>query len=211
LIGPDPFDNYNPPPFLPLPEVNFYQTSIPQLHFGNDMVPTQKEFTWNFSTKGEIGKVNELSWNNSINTSGLQLYLYDESDLSLVDMATVDHYQFTQHEKSTFKIYFGSDVIHKIVPDELQMKEPFPNPVTSERIAFFTLAVPSNNLDAHVNIQIFNSIGVQIYNRNETASSGLHQIKYEFPAEEVGGLYFYRLIVGQGQSSVRYTGKIVVP
>jgi hypothetical protein len=211
LLGPDRHDNYNPPPVRAIPEVNFSHPEYPGIDFGNDMVPTQNEFQWNFIPTGENGKESELTWNSNITASGQELYLFDPVSLSLTSMLTTDHHNFVQQKSSAFKIYFGSNAVNMVRPDELKMTGPYPNPVQQNRLLNFSIAVPENVQDAQVSLQFFNSTGELINTINQSLDPGLHELTSGFGSDRSSGIYLYRIGIAQGNSSKLYTGKIIIP
>jgi hypothetical protein len=175
------------------------------------MVPTQETFQWQFEPVGKDGMENELEWTSSIQTSGQQLILFNENDLTLIDMLATDHYQFVQSKESRFTIYFGKDAESNIRPPELKMTCPFPNPLLSERTTSFTIGIPDKTQDAEMNIMFLNSAGTMIKNGRETLSPGVHELKYGLNQDQPSGVYFYRVAIDQGNVSKVFTGKIVIP
>ena len=206
LVGPDRYDNYNPPRFLSAPEVNFSHSELPDLLFSNDMVPSSEGYHWKFSPYGESGKASLLTWSTNVNTNGQELYLWDEEGLALTNMLETGHYLFTQQKDSHFTIYFGRDALANIRPEVAGASPPYPNPLAIDKMATWLVAIPDGSDGGNVGLQIFDARGSAISTATKTLPAGLHEMKY--PMENhAAGMYYYRLAVG----TKVYTGKIVAP
>lgn len=209
-IGPDRYDNYNPPRFLSAPEVNFSHSETSEL-FSNDMVPTKENGQWKFSAYGESGKSSVLQWSSDINTIDQELYLFDEKNLVLTNMLEKSSYPFTQQKDSRFTIYFGRQALKDIRPEEVGASSPYPNPVAAEKITRWMVAIPQGTPSALVGLQLFDGTGKVITADNKLLPPGLHEMKYTLTESQEAGMYYYRLAIGAGQNSKIYTGKIIVP
>lgn len=209
--GPDRYDNYNPPRFLVMPEVNFSHAEIPGLTFSNDMVATANRYQWKLVPFGENEETSLLTWSHDINTSGQELFLFDEQRLTLTDMLSTDQYSFTQQKDSRFSIYYGHDVMGDIRPEEPGASAPYPNPLTNDRTTTWMVAVPQSSSEARIGLQVFNGTGAAIAMDNKTCQPGLHEMKYSAEVNQSSGMYYYRLVIGTDKYSKVYTGKIIVP
>ena len=206
--GKDRYDNFNPPRFLDIPEVNFTNQESGAT-FSNDMVKSQENYTWQFTPAGIVGKPAQLNWNPGItNNSTRQLFLFDEELVKVIDMSSVSQYHFTLTKSSRFHILYGD----KITTPGIAMSEPYPNPLTHDALANINVALPESSRAYDINLQVYNAQGDLIESMNKTLTSGIHRLEFTLAGEYLkSGMYFYRLsVIGEKKSSVQ-TGKIVKP
>lgn len=209
-IGPDRYDNYNPPRFLSVPEVNFSHVETNEL-FSNDMVPTQESWRWKFSTYGESNGSSILRWSSDINTAGQELFLLDEKTLTVTNMLEKNSYLFTQQKDSRFTIYFGLNALKDIRPEEVGASPAYPNPLTEGKETHWLVAIPEGTTAAQFVMQLFDGTGKEVVLDRKILKPGLHEMKYSWDDSQSPGMYFYRLAVGEGQNVKIYSGKIIVP
>ncbi len=212
-VGYDRFDNFNPPHFLDLAEINFTNKDQPSLVFSKDVVPLQKKYTWQFSPSGKIGEAAKLIWNSATQVaSGKDLYLLDEERICVLDMTTVSQYEFLLTDKSRFRIFYGNDVQNIITTSMVAASEPFPNPLTNELSTTIKLALPDDQDEYQVSFHFFNYQGISIESSTIKLPPGIHPLDFNFTTTAVNsGIYFYKLSVVTKNSSSVYTGKIIKP
>jgi hypothetical protein len=208
--GMDQFDNFNPPGFLEIPEVNFKNAEFPDVTFANDVVHTQDEYVWSFTPEGTLGTQAQLTWNADMNSTK-ELFLLDEQQLKIVDMSHVNQYDFVLTKSSTFRVFYGDDVQHKINTSRVVAGAPYPNPLTSDNKASINLALPEMGSEYSVNLQIYNGQGEVIGTVNTRLSSGIHPVEFTMSSALSSGVYLYKLAASNDKTSNLYTGKIIKP
>jgi hypothetical protein len=208
--GLDWFDNFNPPRFLDVPEVNFKNTEAPDILFSNDVVKSQDEHVWTFTPAGKLGEKARLTWNADLH-SAKQLFLLDEKQLNIVDMTSETQYDFMMTSSSSFRIFYGQDVEKKINASRIVASDPYPNPVTAENKSSITLALPENNSEYAVSLQIFNGQGEEMGRLDRKLSPGIYPLDFSMGSASGAGIYVYKLAVSNDKTSALYTGKIIKP
>jgi hypothetical protein len=208
--GIDRFDNFNPPGFLNIPEVNFINTDFPTVSFSNDMVQSQEDYTWTFIPEGKKGSTARLTWNAELNTnSSKQLFLLDEEQLSVTDMSGINQYDFVLTTSSRFRIFYGTNV--RITSSRVVASSPFPNPLIGDGKTTINLALPESGSDYSINLLVYNAQGGVIGSANKRLAPGIHPLEFTLPASLGEGIYIYRLAIANEKISSIHTGKIVKP
>jgi hypothetical protein len=210
--GPDRFDNFNPPKFLNIPEVNFINSEYPSEAFSNDMVKTQDNYIWQFTPAGNIGSAG-LTWSpDFVNSSGKGLFLLDEERISVTDMSHVSQYDFTLTNASRFRIFYGSNIADKITTQEIAAGAPYPNPLNHESRATINLALPDAGGEFQINLQLFNGHGDAVGSLYKVLPTGIHQLELNLDQSSLAaGIYIYKLTITGERSSPFFAGKIVKP
>jgi hypothetical protein len=210
--GPDRFDNFNPPRFMDIPEVNFMNPES-GASFSNDMVKAQENYTWEFTPSGSLGKPAQLNWEPGIVTnSSKQLFLLDEERINLIDMGSANQYNFTLTSASSFRIFYGSDIQDKITTQRIAVGDPYPNPLRNDALLNINFALPESPGNYTIDLQLYNGQGVLIESLNKTLSSGVHQLEFSLADQTLtSGIYIYRVAVSSEKLSTVHAGKIVRP
>ena len=211
--GQDRFDNFNPPRFMDVPEVNFVNKDFSSSVFSKDMVKSQENYTWQFTPNGTIGQATQLNWSPDISTgSSKQLFLLDEEQLNIIDMLSSSSYNFTFTNNSRFRIFYGRDIKDQITTLKVVASAPYPNPVSSEVMSTINLALPDMSGEYQINLQIYNSRGDLLETINKKYKPGIHHLEFSLANPALtSGMYIYTLAVTSGQSSTVYNGKIIKP
>ncbi|MCX7638768.1 MAG: T9SS type A sorting domain-containing protein, partial [Cyclobacteriaceae bacterium] len=150
------------------------------------------------------------SWNpQNMGNHGVELYLYDVARNEIVDMRSNDRYVFRPVESSYFKIYYGTDIRHRIGPDETTLVTPYPNPFSSREPVRFSMGIPADRPGTTYPVQltIRNSMGQVVHQFSAILNGGVHL--HQWNGENQGtpvpqGLYVYTLRIG----ATSFTGKI---
>ncbi len=211
--GQDRFDNFNPPRFMDIPEVNFMNPEYSDATFSNDMVKSQEDYTWQFTPSGITGKPAQLNWNPGIvSNSSKKLFLLDEDLVKVIDMSSISQYNFTLTKDSRFRIFYGSNIESKITTPGIAISAPYPNPLTNDAVSNINIALPESSRDYKINLQLYNGQGDLMESINKTLSTGIHRLEFTLAGQHhSSGIYIYRLAVtGENTSSIQ-TGKIVKP
>ena len=210
--GPDRFDNFNPPRFLQTPEVNSVNAEFPGLAFSNNMVESQQDYTWQFTPAGSTGMPAQLSWSPDVITNSKQLILLDEEQIKVIDMGSVSHYEFTLTSRSSFRIFYGSNIQDKVTTQSIAASAPYPNPLTRDAVAKINLALPDSNDQYQVSMQLYTGQGDLVETLDESLPSGLHHLEFTLSGQPLApGIYIYRLAVASDKTSSVYSGKIIKP
>ncbi len=115
------------------------------------MVKTQEEYVWQFIPAGLPGEMTKLSWNKDAHNSlGKQLFLLDEEQLKIVNMMEIDQYQFTLTDKSSFRIFYGTDIQNKVTAMNSMGNTTLPKLIAGDANVTINLALPDNAGDYSV-------------------------------------------------------------
>ena len=127
-------------------------------------------------------------------------------------MSSVNHYDFTMTKASMFRIFYGSNIEHKVTTEHIAATEPYPNPLTNELGTTINLSLPNMSGEYQVRCLLLNSQGKLIESANHSLKPGIHSLKLALNSLSLtGGIYFYRLAVSSEKSSQIFAGKIVKP
>lgn len=208
--GLDETDDFNPPAPFDYISIGFPRPEHPFREFATDVVNTQPEHVWRFVTHISRPDDAELSWNpENMGNNNLELFLYDVARNEVVDMRAQSSYTFMPEQSSYFKIYFGTDVRHRIGPDETTLVTPYPNPFSTRQPIKFSIGIPADRpgLEYPIQLTIRNSMGQPVHQFSANLSGGVY--RHEWNGENQGvpvpqGLYIYTLRVG----TKSFTGKI---
>ncbi len=192
--GFDYHDDFNAPRFLDYLEIKFPK-KYAGMTYSKDVVPTRENYSWSFNVESNVqSKTAVLQWDNSTFGSGKEIYLLDVRTHKIVDMARVDHYEFSQTGSSEFKVVYGTQAFTKeeLLPNGIVLHEPYPNPFLNElRIDF---ALPTNVARDGAQIEIFNSIGA-VLSVTETFQPGEGSLQWD-GGQHSAGMYLVRLKSG---------------
>jgi hypothetical protein len=208
-IGEDQFDNFNIPAFINAPELQFSEKETPTIVYSTDVVNTQQRFVWRFKPIGVEGQETQLSWNDGITLGEQQLYLYDEENLSIIDMSQVSSYTFRLSRSSSFKIYFGKDALHSIASEKVHISGPYPNPVSEGDLLTFKMMLPPIADQYSVFLQVFTLQGVTLHKSVKKLTGGLQRLEIGMNSDLPEGTYLYQVIVSHQQTQESRTGKII--
>ncbi|HEV8514588.1 MAG TPA: T9SS type A sorting domain-containing protein, partial [Cyclobacteriaceae bacterium] len=212
LFSYDQFDDINAPHFINYLEMNFAHPEHIAKQFARDVVPTQNEYTWEFTVAGNTDGVTQLTWDNSSLGSNLkELFLYDMANEALVNMLEQNNYSIDLKRASQFRIYYGDNLKDKIKPDNITLGAAYPNPSRGGNVTIpFTL--PENQSKYQVSLEIYNSLGQKVSTIVDGLySPGFYSSQWETTQTTLSsGLYIYRIKVADKNKSVVLSGKIVL-
>jgi len=202
--GLDKHDWYAAPRPSQYMDLSFQREADSITRFVRDIVPTQKNFVWEFSINSNLSDPYvELSWNNTaFGNGGLVLVLFDVERQKLVNMAEVNVYNsYSEKQKRAFKIFFGSAsfIEEQIQADKIHLGMAYPIPARAEVHLPFSLPQKGNH-DYKVKMEVLTQTGqvVAVW-ENESYQGGFHEIiwdgKNETGQRLSAGLYIYRLTV----------------
>ncbi|MCS6975204.1 MAG: T9SS type A sorting domain-containing protein [Cyclobacteriaceae bacterium] len=208
--GLDETDDFNPPAPFDYISIGFPHPDHPLKEFATDIVNPQPEYIWRFFAYVARPEQAELSWNpQNMGNHGVELYLYDVARNEIVDMRSNDKYVLRPVESSYFKIYYGTDIRHRIGPDETTLVTPYPNPFSSREPVRFSIGLPADRPGTiyPVQLTIRNSMGQVVHQFSANLNGGVHL--HQWNGENQGtpvpqGLYVYTLRIG----TKSFTGKI---
>ncbi len=154
----DDYDDVNPPRIGDYLEMHFAHPDYFLKTFSRDVVPIAENFSWTFTVESSLSDVTVLRWDKSqMDTKGKDLFLLDKSRQQLINMSVASSYTFNPKESSSFKLYFGSDLKDSILPSDVSLSTPYPNPSTKDVQLGFTL--PDGSWSYDVNLLIFDLQG----------------------------------------------------
>jgi ASPIC and UnbV/Bacterial Ig-like domain/FG-GAP-like repeat len=206
----DKFDDINPPKFIDYIEMDFPHQEFFAKNFSVDVVPTAKEFTWNFTVDANSKEESELIWDNTaFSQSPRDLYLFDVAQQVAIDMKDVNRYRFDPKASADFRIYYGDDLASKIKPDRITIKA-YPNPTSGKSTLAFTL--PDQKSSYHVRLEVYDMVG----NKVSTLTEGDYKPGFynsEWNVLDGGlsnGVYIYRFTVAGKDKTEIQNGKIIL-
>ena len=208
--GLDETDDFNPPAPFEYISIGFPRPGHPQKEFATDVVNTRQEYIWRFVTHISRTGDAELSWNpDNMGNNNLELFLYDVARNEVIDMRAQSRYVFMPEQSGYFKIYYGTNIRHRIGPDETTLVTPYPNPFSIRQPVKFSIGIPADGagLEYPVQLTIRNSMGQTVHQFSAKMSGGvyLHEWNGESQGSSVPqGLYIYTLHIG----AKSFTGKI---
>jgi hypothetical protein len=207
----DDFDDINPPRFFNYLEMDFPHPEFFAKNFSVDVVPTQAEYTWEFSVESNQAGPAELSWDNtSFGNSGKELFLFDIAQQTPVNMRTTNHYNFNPEESGRFRIYFGEHLGDKLRPDQIMLGKAFPNPTTGVTAIPFSL--PGYTASFRVKLEVYDLLGNKVATLADgDFAPGFYTSEWNTTVSNTSdGLYIYRMIVADQNKNIIQTGKVVL-
>ncbi len=207
----DEHDDATPPRFFDYLELSFDHPEHFIRKFSHDVVPTQKEYTWEFSVSSNLIGPAELTWeNNSLGDNDKDLFLLDIQTQTLVNMRETGRFAFNPSESGKFKIFFGSNIKSKIKPSRVLLGKAYPNPSTGMTTIPFSL--PDQATGYQVSLEVYDMLGRKINTLiNGTFNPGFYNSEWDASLGGLtSGVYTYRLAVTSSSGSEVQSGKIII-
>jgi hypothetical protein len=207
----DNFDDVTPPRFIDFLEMNFPHPEHFAKNLDRDVVPTQSEYTWDFSVDSNLKGLATLSWDNTAFGNGNKdLILFDEALQQPINMRELSRYQFDPNESKTFKVYFGDNMMDKIKPSKVFVGKAYPNPTAG--IAAINFTLPESNADYNVNLEIFDIMGNRVSTVvNKNFRAGFYSSEWDSSlSNSSNGMYIFRFVVNSPTGSETHAGKIIL-
>lgn len=212
-ISGDRFDNVTPPRFIEYLEANFAHPEHTGRTFSRDIVPTQREYTWEFTVDSNLdGPVVTFTWAYpEENDFARELFLFDVALQRPVDMRTATTYSFNPQESSSFKIYYGENFMREFNPEQVTLGQAYPNPTSGELSLTFSLPSKGGN-SQQVELEMVDALGRSLGTIvRGTYAAGYHELTWNGENKlSSTGLFTYRLKVSNDQGSDVLQGKIMV-
>lgn len=210
-LSKDRFDRVMLPPFLEYLQMT---TSHPESfvsYFVRDVVPTRKDYVWNFDMESSRSGAVELHWDQElIEDSQAQLLLYDATAGQLLDMRTTSNYVARDASGKVIQFIYSKEGDHSI--DKNHIGVAHPNPFVNEvKLPGYYNASGDILL---VSITILNVTGVEVFKAEQEINQrglvqpiwkGVNNQSNNLPS----GLYIYRVAFRQGDKTLRSQGKIL--
>jgi hypothetical protein len=193
--GFDYFDNFNAPRFI-----NYLEIQHPKKYFGmtytKDIVSTGNQYIWQFKVESNmIEQYSSLAWDNTYFGVEKEIYLLDVSTHRVINMSSVDHYEFDRSSSKEFKVIFGDTDFAKeaLLPDRAVLYDPYPNPFEGKLTIEYSL--PKEAARQKTTLSIFDINGSRVVNAELPAQGGLNSWVWE-PNQQASGVYLVRLEMG---------------
>lgn len=210
-ISYDDFDDVTVPRLSDFLEINFHHPEHFAKRFSRDVVPTQKEYTWQFTVDSNLEGLATLNWDNTrFGNNEYELYLFDISLQKRIDMREASAYSFDTKTSTQFRVYFGENLAAKIQPEKIQLGKAYPNPTNGRTTIPFTL--PGATGSYHVRLEVYDMVGRRVdVLKNGILSAGFYESEWDSTNKQLSnGLYTYRLIVAGDKKNEVYTDKIIL-
>ncbi|MEN8247878.1 MAG: FlgD immunoglobulin-like domain containing protein [Bacteroidota bacterium] len=210
----DQYDLVNPPAFGSMKQISFNHPEFIASSFKKDIRESNFEETWKFYYKVEDSdnSKHELIWdNNYFGDISPDLYLVDKTHFQVINMKEMSSYEFNHGGLTQFEIYFGDNALEALMPDQIEVQTPYPNPFTDK--ININVGLPDAKKEHKVVVGIYNTLGKQVAildsNLNESGYyvfswPGTNDAGQEVP----DGMYAYRVIIS-GNAEEIVSGKIV--
>jgi hypothetical protein len=190
----DRFDMMTVPRFASYSELTSEHREFFYPWFSTDVVPTQSDYTWKLSlSSNQTTGLSALAWDNdALRDKHSKLYLFDESEGLLINMAEQENYRLDLNRSNfKFQIYFSSNDL-PFAPHELVMGDAWPNPATSHVNIPVALSLSSQEIDLSV---------YDINGRHVTTlakgnyQGGVYTFTWDLSSDapHASGLFIYRL------------------
>ena len=211
MEGFDEHDDVTPPRFFDYLELSFGHPEHFAKKFSRDVVPTQDEYTWEFSVDSNLHGPAELTWENSaFGNSDKDLFLLDIQTQTLVNMRETARFSFIPRESGKFKLFFGTNLEAKIKPNRVLLGKAYPNPATGMTTIPFSL--PDQRTGYQVSLEVYDMTGKKVNTIiNGIFSSGFYSSEWDASLGSLSsGIYTYRLAVSSSNGSEVQSGKVMI-
>lgn len=204
----DNYDDVTPPRFIDFLELNFDHPEHIAKRFTREIVPTQQNYTWDFTIDSNLEGMAELSWNNApLMTSGKDIFLLDVKGQTLVNMKESGSLRFDPKSSRQFRIYYGDNL--RISPDRVQLGRAYPNPASGLTTIAFSLP-ETGGLNQSVSLDIVDAMGhvVGVVQQGRF-DPGFHAASVDV-SELTKGFYTYRLSVQNRNGRTTEVNKLII-
>ena len=192
--GFDFHDDFNSPRFIEYLEVKFPKKYV-GMTYTKDVVQTSENYVWGFTVESNLKEENaSLGWDNSYFGKAKEIYLLDVVLHKVTNMSLQGHYEFNRAVSKDFKVVFGNDefVKEELLPNEIFLYDPFPNPFSDEVTIGYALPKDVNANSAE--IEVYNSVGSRV-SQMQTSQPGVGNWVWKSD-QQSSGLYFVRIRAG---------------
>ncbi|HEX8041875.1 MAG TPA: T9SS type A sorting domain-containing protein, partial [Chryseosolibacter sp.] len=204
----DNYDDLTPPRFINFLEMNFSHPEHIAGNFTREIVPTQQNYTWEFTVNSNLQGMAELDWNNApLAASAKDLFLLDISTQQLVNMKETGTFRFDPKESSRFRIYYGDNL--NLAPERVQLGKAYPNPTSGSTSIPFSLP-ETGGLNQSVSLQIMDAMGRPVLTVKEGQfNPGYYEAAFD-AKELMNGFYTYRLSVKNRKGHTIEVNKLII-
>ena len=214
LVSRDRYDRAIPPSIGEGKAIIFQHSEFFVPSFNKDIKPTRSGENWAFEYHGnpEGGNRQEIHWDNSYyGVSGPDLYLVDKTHFKVVNMKEESQYTFEHHGLTNFEIYFGDQVQEALLPAQIIVDTPYPNPFDQKMN--LNIGLPRASHSYKVQIAIYNTMGRLVDVIADTIlEPGYHSFAWNGTNDRnesvAQGIYAYKIVVKNLDRKV-ITGKII--
>lgn len=199
-MGFDAFDEPVIPRFVNYLELKSVAADRTPRSLSEDVVSPQRHYTWNISLVSNIeGKKAMLSWNKPTQVTGA-LMLYDVEGQKLIDLKTVDQYQFTYAGERKLKIIYSFD--SKFDPGVTAIGDAYPNPFIDKISIPVLVDVPNQS----VTISIYDAVGKKIKTIDSVFDKpGAYTVTWDGKcndnSEATQGMLMYQVVGSSGMNA----------
>ncbi|MEY4929871.1 MAG: hypothetical protein RI909_595, partial [Bacteroidota bacterium] len=209
----DQFDDLNmpAPQGLPKAELSFAKQSGIVKELAKDVVPTQSEFIWHFNFNTNSDEHATFTWaNDLLGNNAKELILMDEGTQRLIDMRNETSYTFDPSVTTSFRIYYGENVMFKIKPSKILLGDVYPNPASEQVSVPFALSDVSSSY--RVRLEAYNMQGTRVGVLYEgELAPGFYQRDWALQATSLAnGVYFIKMSVIGNAARETQIQKIII-
>lgn len=176
----DEFDDVNPPRFFDYAEINFDHAEHIFKRFTRDIVPTAQYQEWEFSVNSNLEGLATIRWDNTgFGINDKEIMLLDKRNMQIINMREVNAYSFDPKQSSTFKVYFGANLLEEIGAEFFAVSSAYPNPTSKETTVRFSL--PENGgEEQQVSLEVSDVMGKSLGTvARGTFKGGYHELSFD--------------------------------
>ncbi len=176
----DEFDDVNPPRFFDYAEINFDHAEHVFKRFTRDIVPTTEYQEWEFSVNSNLTGWATIRWDNmGFGNNEKEIMLLDKRNMQIINMREVSSYTFDPKQSTSFKIYFGVNLLEKIGAEFFAVSSAYPNPTNKETTVRFSL--PENGgEEQQVSLEISDVMGKNLGTvARGVFKGGYHELSFD--------------------------------
>lgn len=211
--GLDAYDDFNPPAFREMTELEFINTSSSALSLAKDIVVRKPSHRWSFVPHGNSDQPLQLQWNADVlETGGYQLFLFDPDHFQLIDMTRVAEY--TVRTGVTYQIYYGEHAIGEIESERSGLGNPYPNPLPAGSHLNVPFILEGRDMNFQVELIVLDLKGRPVINRHDQLRSGVHVFSWDgLDSDEAAiapGIYIVRLQLSRLGKTLAFHRRILI-
>lgn len=178
-IQEDQYDEFTIPRFEEYVEFN-HAKLFRNIAYSKDVVPSRKNYEWQFQIETNLEDITELSWDNSyFGNNDIGLVLWDIEENLKIDMRESNRYSLKGRTSKSFKIFYGDKeyIESNTTTTSLRVHSISPNPTSGLAKIAFTLP---GTQTTQVHVRILNIVGQPIATVfNGELSGGYHEVLWD--------------------------------
>ncbi|RLD24702.1 MAG: hypothetical protein DRI71_01775 [Bacteroidetes bacterium] len=210
----DPYDKMNAPAFGSMKSIVFNHPEYFYPSFSKDIRESAAEEKWQFeyTIEDADNSKHTLTWDNSyFGDNAPEIFLVDKTHFTTINMSEENSYTFNHGGITKFEVYYGTDAREALLPNQIEVQTPYPNPFT-DRVSI-NIGLPQSDNEYKVIVAVYNTMGKQVATlTNAAMDSGYYTFDWlgtnDSGSEVPNGIYAYRVVI-EGDLNNIISGKVV--